>query len=442
MPYRANRQGGTTRLGPRVLELLRHSLVQNALSLYGVQIASYIIPLVTIPYLARILGASGWGLVAFAQAFGSYLGILGEYGFSLSATREVARHRDDRDKLTDIFAGVLGAKLLLAAASILTAILASRWVPVFREHPALLWAAMFGVVGQVFNMMWFFQGFERLRLVAGLDVSARILATIGIFFLVRRPENGWRALALQGCGFVLSSAVGMGLAYRELPFRLPTWKSVWEALRMGWSMFLFRSSVSLYTTGNAFVLGLFVAPQFVGYYAGAEKVSKAFLGLLNPIGQSLYPRLSHLVYHARNRAARLARIGIVVMGAGGTAIGALVFFLAPLFVRIILGKGFEPAVPVLRVLSLLVPLIAFSGVLGIQWMLPLGLDRAFNTIIVVAGLINLGLAVALAPVYADVGMAWAVVIAEACVTGGMYLHLRSRKLDPLSYPAEAEAEVA
>src|ERR1700730_5513484 len=94
----------------RVLELLRHKLAQKALSLYGVQIATYAVPLVTVPYLARVLGVAAWGLVAIAQGFGSYLGVLGEYGFSLSATREVARHRGDRDRLAHIFASVLGAK--------------------------------------------------------------------------------------------------------------------------------------------------------------------------------------------------------------------------------------------------------------------------------------------------------------------------------------------
>jgi len=426
----------------RVLNLFRHTLVQNVLSLYGVQIATYVVPLVTVPYLARVLGVAGWGLVAFAQGFGSYVSILGEYGFSLSATREVARHRDDRGKLAHILAGVLGAKLALAAVSIVVALIAGRWVPIFREHPELFWAAMFWAVSQTFSVLWFFAGFERMRLVAGLDILAKSLATIGVFVLVKHPEDGWRVLALQGCGFLLSSAVSLGLVYRELPFRLPSWSSISEALRMGWTMFLFRSSVSLYTAGNAFILGLFVSPEFVGYYAGAEKISRAFLGLLNPISQTLYPRLSHLVSRAQSRAARLVRISIGVMGAAGTGIGALVFLLAPVIVHMILGSHFGQAVPVLRILALLVPLVALGNVLGIQWMLPLGMDRAFNKIILLAGVINVSLALLLAPVYKDMGMAWAVVVAEAFVTACMYVVLRSQNLDPLSYPLEAETEVA
>lgn len=426
----------------RFSDLFRHSLVQNALSLYGVQIVGYVVPLVTIPYLARVLGAAGWGLVAFAQAFGTYVSLVGEYGFSLSATREVAHHRDNRDKLTEILAGVLGAKALLAAAALVLALIVRWSVPAFHEHPTLLWAGMFWALAQVFNMMWFFQGFERMRLVAALDIAAKVMATIGVFVLVRRPEDGWRLLMVQGFGFLLSSAVGLGLAYREVPFRLPKWSSAREALRMGWSMFLFRGSVSLYTSGNAFILGLFVAPQLVGYYAGAEKISKAFLGLLNPVSQTLYPRLSHLVWHARSRAARLARIGVLIMGGGGGAMGVFVCILAPLLVRIILGPNFGPAVPVLRVLSLLLPVIGVNMALGMQWMLPLGLDRAFNTITMLAGLINISLATTLATSYTDLGMAWAVVTAEVFVGVSMYLLLCSRSLNPLSYPTEDEREIA
>jgi PST family polysaccharide transporter len=422
--------------------LLRHKLAQNAISLYGVQFATYVMPLVTVPYLARVLGVAGWGLVAFAQSFGSYVSILGEYGFSLSGTREVARNRDDRSKLAETVAGVLGAKAVLIAASFPLALLTSRWVPIFREHPALFWGAMFWALAQGFSVMWYFQGLERMRLVAILDVSAKALATIGVFVVVRKPEDGWRFLVLQGCGFLLSSAIGLILTYRELPFRLPSWSQVWAALRMGWSMFLFRSSVSLYTVGNAFILGLFVSPELVGYYAGAEKISRAFLQLLNPISQTLYPRISHLVFRAQGRAARLVRISMGVMGGAGAGLGALIFLFAPLIVHMVLGARFGQAVPVLRVLALLVPLVALGNVLGIQWMLPLGMDRAFNRIIVLAGLANLSLAILLAPIYRDMGMAWAVVVAETFVSVSMYLVLRSQKLDPLNYRVEHEREIA
>lgn len=423
-----------------LVQLGRHALVQNAIAMALVQAGTNFVPLITIPYLARVLGVAGWGLVAFAQSFGMYASVFGEYGFAFSATREVARHRDDHDKLSEIVAGVLGAKTLLGTSMIALAFGVQRCVPIFRENPLLLWGAWFWALGRAVSMVWYFQGRERMRLIAWVDMVAQALAAVVIFVVVRKPADGWRVLALQGLGYMGSFVVGLVLTYREVPARFPTWQSSWNALRMGCSMFLFRGSLSLYTAGNAFVLGLFVSPVWVGYYAGAEKISRAFLGLLNPVSQALYPRLSHLVCHARERAVRLARVAVAVMGFGGVAMGALVFALAPILVRVILGQGYDHAVPVLRILSLLPPLIALSNVYGVQWMLPLGMDRPFNTIILIAGLINVALAVALAPAYLAMGMAWSVVSAEVFVTASFYLLLRWRRLDPMSYSPQTAGE--
>lgn len=418
--------------------MIRHKLVQNVLSLYGVQFASYVIPLATIPYLARVLGASGWGLVAFAQSFGSYVALIGEYGFALSATREVARRRDDPEELARILAGVLGAELLLVGSSILVAALTALWIPIFRAHPLLFASGLFLGAGQALSVMWFFMGLECMPLASALDISAKLLAAGCIFIFVHHTGQEWRVLVIQGSGFFLSDCICLTLAYSRVPARIPGWTCIKEALRMGWSMFIFRGSVSLYTSGNAFVLGLFVSPRFVGYYSGAERISKAFLKLLGPVNQTFFPRLSHLVHQSRERAARLARVSVGIMAIGGAALGAMAFLFAPLLVRVALGPGFDPAIPILRVLSLLPPLIALSNVFGIQWMLTLGLDRAFNAIILSAGLVNLGLALSLAPRFDGMGMAWAVVSAETVVTLAIYLLLRWWRLDPLNHRLSTE----
>jgi PST family polysaccharide transporter len=295
----------------------------------------------------------------------------------------------------------------------------------------LFWGAVLLAIGQAASMSWFFLGIEQVRGAASFEVLGKALSAGSIFFLVSHPGHEWRVLALQGVGALLSAGICVWLIYRRVPVRIPTLGSVWGSLRMGWTMFLFRGSVTLYTTGNAFILGLFVPPRYVGYYAGAEKISKAFIGLLNPVSQSFFPRLSHLVHHARDRAVRLLRVSLGLMGTGAFLLGLAVFVAAPMLVRVILGWDYQGAVPVLRVLSLLVPLIALSTVLGIQWMVPLGMDRAFNSIVVSAGAVNIVLAVLLAPRFGEMGMAWSVVAAEAYVTAGMYVILWRRGLNPV-----------
>ena len=414
----------------RFRQLLRHSLVQNALTMYGVFLPNYLVPLLLIPYVARVLGATGWGLVAFGQALGVYLGAFVEFGFFLSANREVARYRDDTDKLADVVAGVLGVRLALGAAVVLVALAARAWIPIFHEHPGLLAASAFWGVVQGFSMSWFFQGLERMRLVAALEVPAQFLGIIAILVFVHRADQGWLVLVIQGMAYGLPAAIELVLAYREVPFRLPTLGLIRQTFRMAGSIFVSRTALTLYTSGNALILGLFVTPQLVGYYVAAEKIGRAAYRLLNPITQALYPRLSYLVEHSKNDARRLARKGVMLIGAGGAALALFLFVSAPWVIRIIFGPEFGPAVPLMRILSLMPALVALWEAHGTQWMLPLGLDRSFNFLVLLAGVVNVVLALVLVPRYADFGMASSAIISESVVAFGSYAVLRWYRLHP------------
>jgi len=422
----------------RLKALSQNELIRNIAGLSGIQMTTLLVPLATIPYLTRVLGPSSWGLLAFAQAFGGYLMVIIEYGFSLSATREVARFRDDREKVREILSEVLGAKVFLAAVCLLAAMIALRWVPIFREHPALLWAALCWALCQGFTMLWYFQGTERISPFAKLDITTKILAAVGIFTFVHSSGDDWKVLALQAAAAFVSATVAMGIAYSETPFSLPRPSSAWKALRMGWTMFFFRSSVSLYTVGNAFILGLFAPTTIVGYYAAAEKLSRAAYALLNPINQAVYPRVVRLIHQAPLDAARLVKRTLVLIGIAGGCISMVLFVCAPWIVTIVFGKGYFPVVPVLEVLAFLPLLVGLNGVLGIQWMLPLGMDYSFNVIILTAGLLNMGLAILLAPGFAGPGMAWAVVSSELYVVIAMYFWLSRKRRDPFHFAPTTE----
>jgi len=416
---------------------LDRALARNIASLYGVQFANYLLPLVTIPYLTRVLGPLTWGLVAFAQAFGAYVSIGIEYGFHLSATRAAAKNRDSIGELANLVAGVMGAKMVLTAGAVIIALCLGAWIPLFHAHPAFLWAAVFWAVAQSFSMLWYYQGLERMRLVAVLDVAGKAAATAGIFIVVHHPVDGWKVLALQGGGSLLSVVVAAAMVYREVPIKVPGWRMVRDTLRMGWSMFLFRGSMSFYGAGNAFILGLFASPEAVGFYAGAEKLARALMGLLVPIHQSVYPRLSNLVQHNLTAAKRLGRSTMFLMSFVGAALSLAAFLSAPWAVPLILGKGFAASVPVLQVMAALPLLDALGTTFGVLWMVPLGLDRQFNRAVMAGGVLNLVLAVIFAPRFAQLGMAAAVVATEVFIVLALYIVLHRRGLNPL-LPAQIE----
>jgi PST family polysaccharide transporter len=184
-------------------------------------------------------------------------------------------------------------------------------------------------------------------------------------------------------------------------------------------LFLFRSASGVYTFANSFILGMFAEARVVAYYGGAERLVRAGISLLDPLSQALYPRMSHLALNDPTRARRLVRISLLLMGTIGAVGGASLAFLAPVLVRLLLGAGYESVIPVLRVLAMLLPLIAVGTVLGVQWALPMGLDRPFYRIVVSAGILNVVLAIFLVPRYGALGMASSVVFTETFVVLGL-----------------------
>ena len=395
-------------------------ILPNVLALYGVQVGRKLIPLISIPYLARVLGPAGWGAIAFVQAMAELLVIVIEFGFNISATREVARNRDNPEACGRIMAGVLGAQAVLAAAGLVVVIAVSRFLPVVSTQRDMLAAGLVYAVAQGFAPLWFFQGLERMRWAAALELTGKVLALGGLFLLVHSPADKWRVLALAALAPTLTTVAGLGLAYRTIPMRAPSWALVRPALVMGGPMFLFRSAESLYGVGNAFLLGLFCTPELVGYFAAAEKIAKAGFGLLNPIREAMFPRLSHLAATGgEDAAAPLARLGATLMISGGAVLAVGLFFAAPWASKLLLGGEFVPAVDVLRILAALPLLLSITYSVGFQWLLPFGRDGLINRIILSAGLVNVALSFLWARPYGHIGMAWAVVSAEAVVCVSM-----------------------
>jgi PST family polysaccharide transporter len=418
--------------GPWFRRARSSAIVHNALAMLGTQIATYAFPLATVPYLARVLGPVHWGLVAFAQALGLYLSMVVEFGFNLSATRRIARSRDDKEQIEQIVAGVMGAKVFLAILCVAATLLCQLFVTSFQQYSIILWAGALSGIGQGFSMLWFYQGMERMKVPAAMDMLGKALAAVGIFIFVHSRQDAWKVLGLQCLCYWGVTVILLVITYHEFRFRWPNIQIIRRSLRDSAAMFLFRSSVSLYTTANALILGAVSTPLSVGFFSGAERLVKALANLLTPLTQSLYPRLNRLLVTDRAGAISLARVSLVVMTLSGLCgcLGTLIF--APLITHVVLGPGYGAAIPVMRVLSLLLPAVAVSTVLGIQWMLPLGMDAVYNKIIIFAGLLNLVLALCWASRWQQMGMACAVVVSEYVVTIVVCVLLVRRKISPFT----------
>ncbi len=418
--------------GPRaLLATLRRQtgLLNDVASVYGVQLANYVFPLATVPYLTRVLGPASWGLIAMAQAFGTYGHLIVEYGFVYSATRELAGN-SDRGQIERVIAGVTGAKGLLSILVLMLAYLGYRWVPLFHQHPVLLWTAVISEILKAGLPNYYFYGMHQVALASVLDISARTVSLLGVFFLVHKPEDAWIFFALQGIGAAIALAISHWMIYSKYSMRMPRVSDGVRMLKEGAAMFLFRSSHNIYVLGNAFILGLFAPAAEVGYYAGAEKINSAAVGLLSPLSTALYPRAASLAKTEIKKAARLTTLSVYAMLAISIILTLIMSLGAPLIVHLIMGRHYEPSIGVMRILSLRAPFVAWTNVLGFQWLLALGLERPFQRVTMAALVFNILLATILAPRFSYMGMAWSVVLSQCLAVVGIYFVFQRRKLNP------------
>jgi polysaccharide transporter, PST family len=403
------------------------SLVHNAAALYAIQAAGFLLPLATLPYLARVLGPEAWGVVLFSQAFAIWLSLFVQYGFSFSGTRAVARHRDEPETLARTVAGVQGAKLMLLLGATLLALASWYLAPFFRAQPEFLFWAWLAAVLQGFSPLWYFQGVERLRGAAAVDVLAKVVATAGIFLFIRSPEHGWGVLALRATGELVATVVLTFWLYRGVPALRPRLAGSIAMLREGWSLFVFTGAASVYTAANSFILGLMALPREVGFFGAGERMVRAGSLLLGPVSQALYPRVSNLAVRDRERADALIRRSFLPFVGMGLALGGLLWIFAPWLTRVVLGPEYAPVATIIRILAFIPPLLGLGTVLGLQWALPMGHDRAYSRFVLFAGAVNVVLAVLLVPRFGALGMAVSAVVAEACVEAGLvWLLVRER----------------
>lgn len=404
---------------------------RNLTALYGVQIATLVLPLVTLPFLTRVLQPGAWGQLASVQALGLTLSLLVEYGFGFSATRTVAANQGNAAVHARTAAQVLSAKIALACLTVLVGLVIFVFVPGFREQPLLFACGLLYAIAQGLTPLWYFQGIEDLRTAAANDVAMKVLSTALIFLLVRTPSDAWLVLAAQAGTVALGQAINTVRLYRRVPYVAPSFAAARAGLTSGWSMFLFRGAVGLYTSANAALLRAFVPGAAVANYANADRLANAAKGMMQPVTQALFPRLSHLVHCEPQAATRLVRRSLLVLVGLSSLVAVIAVLVAPTFIPWFLGREYQDSVPLFQLLCLTLPVIAASNVLGVQWMLPQGMDRAFNTIVMTTGLLNVSLVILLIPHFQLRGMVYAVMLSETFVTATMVLYLSFRRASPL-----------
>jgi PST family polysaccharide transporter len=366
---------------------MSYRVVGNAASLISMQAAGYVLPLITVPYLLRVLGPEYFGLIAFSQAVMAYFATLNDYGFNLSATRELAICRDDRILKSELYSSVMAIKFTLCLISLSTLILLIHYVPRFHANSAVFYASFLSVVGNMLFPAWFFQGIEKLYWISAVNLVASIAFTLAIFIFVHSSSNFVMAAVIQASGRLLAGVLGVVILFASEDIKLcrPTVAQMRAKFVDGWHLFLSQISVSLFISSITVVLGFMRGMAEVGYFSAANKILSAGQAVMGAIGQSMYPHVCSLAARSRAAAIDYLRKAMLIIGGISMVGGVLMLVLAVPIVHLVMGAKYMAAVPVLQFMSLIPFICAVNNIYGTQAMLNFGMKREFVRTIILSG---------------------------------------------------------
>lgn len=404
-------------------------LVQNVGALTLVQATGYLVPLVTLPYLTRVLGPEEWGRVAWMQVILGYFGILTDWGFSWSGVRKVAALRNDGARLSESFLAGWAVQWMLCAVALGALGAFSFLAPFFAPFRAYALAGAGVIVAGVLFPVWLLTGLERMREVAIAQLLIRAGSVPLIFIFVKAPGDGPLVIAASALTGLVGGAAALLWIRTNVPldWQCPRPPAICAELFESGTIFLSGVWIALYTSLVPTVLGLIAGPAAVGTYVLAEKICGAARSVLAPVGRALFPHMSYLFAHDAAAARRMLWRTTKLIFLPAIAASLTLLLLADQIILIASGKEYADAAPVLRWMSPLPLVIMLSNILGLQIMLPNQMTSAFNRILAGAGLLSLFMIAPLVLWRGAEGAAINTMLAECCVTAAMAAYLHKRR---------------
>ena len=398
-----------------ILKLKNHKvLLTNIFSLGTIQLVNYILPLLTVPYLVRILKPDYYGLIAFSTATITYFIMLTDYGFNLSATRQISIHRKNLKKVNEIFSATI---FIQAALLLLSFILLSGLIftfEIFSKNWELYYISFGMVIGHFLFPAWLFQGLEKMKYITIINVITKTTLTLLVFIVVKQQKDYLLIPVLTSLSFIISGIFSLVIAkyYFHISFFWPKKIVVLSQLKKGWFIFSSNLSVSLFTTSTTFILGIFTDNQSVGLFAAADKIITAIKGLNAPISQSIYPVISKkIVENKREGISFILKFGKIIIFSN-LLFSILLFILAKPICTYILGDGYQESIHLLRIMAFLPLIIVTSNLCAIQGLYNLGKAYLVSKYLIIIGISHLVLIFLLIPQFGVYGAATSGVITE------------------------------
>lgn len=391
-------------------------ITTNFSYLFLLQIASYLFPLVTMPYLARVIGAEGFGHIAIASAVIMWIQTISDWGFNYTATRDVAKNRDDKEKVSHILSNVIWAKFILLFFSFFILLLLIYFVPIFRENYLVILITFLMVPGHILFPDWFFQALERMKYITILNLLSKLLFTIAIFVFIKEKSDYIYQPLFISLGFILSGIISLYYIFVkwEYKFYKPELKSIFITIKGSTNVFINNIAPNLYNSFSVVLLGIYSTSIQNGIYDAGKKFTTIIYNFMNIFTRVFFPYFSR-----KSQGYKVYAISSILLS---VFLVALIIILAPFLINIFFGSEFADSVIILRITAVSLIFLMIDSVFGINFLLVKGYDKILRNITMVSSIIGFLLAFPLVKYFSAIGVAVVYTFTSALIGVGSMIY--------------------
>lgn len=381
-------------------------------------------PIVTFPYVTRVVMADGLGRIQFLSSIINYVTLLSAIGIPLYAVREIARLRNnlaERNKTTieiltlHLLLTLIGYGIVFAIAFCINKIYSDFWLYILLSSHLLLSAV---------GVEWFYKGVEEFGYITLRSLIVRIVCLVALFVFVKNKEDLYIYAGVQVLSEVGNYVFNFSHLRKYLSLKDIPWKdlNLKRHLKPSLRIFVLNLVTSIYVNLDSAMLGFLSTTVAVGFYASATRLSKVLLGIVTTLGTVLLPRLAN--YYSSgdilsfnivaNKASRFVVTIAVPMVLG-------LICIAPQLILVMCGEEFVPAIPTIRIIAPIILFIGISNLVGLQVLYSQGKEKIVIISTLCGAIVNFILNFILIPQYSQNGAAIATVVAEFSVTAVMLI---------------------
>lgn len=401
-----------------------NKVVKNYLYNASYQIMLIVLPIITTPYVSRVLGANNVGTYSYTNSITQYFILFGCIGLNLYGQREIAYYQNDKNKRSVTFFDLVSLRVLTLTISLsifcLTVMTHSRYSGIFMIQTL-------DIIASMFDISWFFQGMEDFKKTVLRNFLVRILCVSLIFTFVKTSDD----LLL----YVLCYSGTLLIGNMSLWLYLPKYVSksdikkvnIKRHIKPALTLFLPQIAISIYTLLDKTMIGLISNNNSeVAYYEQSQLIIKTVMTVITSMGTAMMPRVANLFIEKKDEEIKMymrASVKFVLMTSVPFTFGIMA--IAQDFVPWFFGQGFDKVIPNMMIIAPIIIFIGMSNVTGTQYLLPLGRQKEFTVSVIGGSVLNFLLNSILIYWFASIGAAIATVIAECMVLMIQFYFLRN-----------------